>query len=863
ASTNTHRGERSTQTLYKNRTNFFDKEDNNWFFEQLLSKLNSLQSKEKLKTTKTSELPHPYVFPARNESSSGTNDSHGMLLPGVERIIERRYYVKKPKMNDKKDQSTFRGNLSTSRQNSSSSSCSRCTPSYVEDLREKTSTVQNEVNQLKAEISKLQLTQATLLQQQRQRQQPTPFHQESTPSQFQANRYVPQTNRTSQATMSTDPATTSSFPQLSEKQQSQSRLRTPPKVPTRSLSRTESLKSNASSTARTVSSTSSNRSSVQTPQQKTIPVTKPASNEPDRRTNAYENQPYKRVDLSTPSLNGSLNGASGGKENTNSSKSSRQSLASDRTDSTKRSAQQSSVPPPAPPFPQQSSVPPPAPPFPQQSSVPPPAPPFPQHLNLSTQAPRSSPAASSLPVRPLSSSAISQSSSVPQAPPFRFPPASSNQSNINSRATSLTPLSPATHTSVQQSMLTPQNISRFSNPNTPPTQNIRPSNPSSLSNISSTTSNSATNINGMRNNQFQNNNIPQRNSSFTSAPRMPLTQGLRPNLQTQVPQNKFQTNQTAQFSTPKTNVDESRSSEYITTLHDVTPNEMRNLMQYSSRLNNFGSPRISAVVADPQTSQTFWDYVDSFIDNNHRPPITASEPTSNNIVNPQRYQNTLNRWTPMKNIPQTRQQNGDISAAPSALNSKNSPYFQTMSNSRRSPSETNKKDPLRLATLPPLPVSNNNNNQQKQFSAWSRSKSPSASVSSNKQLDIYDLEVRPKLLRNSIRPSSQQSINSQQRVKPISPLESISMSEVPSPSHSIDSPTNNGQDIEIIPKSKSFTPPGDATTAPFIMPPEVKSLPSSPVESTHSRSSSKPGRLRPSTSIDLADREVATLLTKE
>ncbi len=97
---------------------------------------------------------------------------------GVERIVERRYYVKKPKLVSKRDQLTSTSDLKEygkkNRQLSNVSSvtaattCSQCsssTPTYVENLREQSDSLRNEISELKSEIEHLQTSQQEFFQQ--------------------------------------------------------------------------------------------------------------------------------------------------------------------------------------------------------------------------------------------------------------------------------------------------------------------------------------------------------------------------------------------------------------------------------------------------------------------------------------------------------------------------------------------------------------------------------------------------------------------------------------------------------------------------------------------------------------------------
>ncbi len=98
---------------------------------------------------------------------------------GVERIVERRYYVKKPRLASKRDQLTSTSDLTgygkKNRQYSAVSSvtaastiCSQCsasTPTYIENLRDQSDTLRSEINDLKNEIEQLQTSQQEFFQQ--------------------------------------------------------------------------------------------------------------------------------------------------------------------------------------------------------------------------------------------------------------------------------------------------------------------------------------------------------------------------------------------------------------------------------------------------------------------------------------------------------------------------------------------------------------------------------------------------------------------------------------------------------------------------------------------------------------------------
>jgi hypothetical protein len=145
-------------------------EDNDWFFEKILEKFESIRSK-KVNRYARSAYKHENSFPRGNDYD---NDA----VYGVERIIERRYYVKKPKLVSKRDQLTSTNDLTRSgkknRQFSgvssitAASTCSQCslsTPTYVENLREQSDSLRHEIRELKNEIEQLQTSQQEFFQQ--------------------------------------------------------------------------------------------------------------------------------------------------------------------------------------------------------------------------------------------------------------------------------------------------------------------------------------------------------------------------------------------------------------------------------------------------------------------------------------------------------------------------------------------------------------------------------------------------------------------------------------------------------------------------------------------------------------------------
>lgn len=108
------------------------------------------------------------------------NDDDDDHVPyAVERIVERRYYVKKSRLGSKRDQLTSTSDLTVygrkNRQYSGVSSvttattiCSQCstsTPTYIENLRDQSDTLRNEINGLKNEIEQLQTSQQEFFQQ--------------------------------------------------------------------------------------------------------------------------------------------------------------------------------------------------------------------------------------------------------------------------------------------------------------------------------------------------------------------------------------------------------------------------------------------------------------------------------------------------------------------------------------------------------------------------------------------------------------------------------------------------------------------------------------------------------------------------
>jgi TolA-binding protein len=101
------------------------------------------------------------------------------VVCGVERIVERRYYVKKSKLTPKHDQLTsttdLTGNGKKYRQLSGVSTltattteCSQCsssTPTYVENLQNQSNSLRNEISGLKGDIEQLQTSQQKFFRQ--------------------------------------------------------------------------------------------------------------------------------------------------------------------------------------------------------------------------------------------------------------------------------------------------------------------------------------------------------------------------------------------------------------------------------------------------------------------------------------------------------------------------------------------------------------------------------------------------------------------------------------------------------------------------------------------------------------------------
>lgn len=121
--------------------------------------------------------------------SRSSNDFDRDQTPyGVERIIERRYYVKKPRLAPRRNQLTSTSDLTTtgsknrlhsgvSTFTAATTVCSQCqstTPTYVEDLRDQSDTLRNEISGLKNEIEQLQVSQQEFFQHLEKHFQATP-----------------------------------------------------------------------------------------------------------------------------------------------------------------------------------------------------------------------------------------------------------------------------------------------------------------------------------------------------------------------------------------------------------------------------------------------------------------------------------------------------------------------------------------------------------------------------------------------------------------------------------------------------------------------------------------------------------------
>jgi len=137
-------------------------------------------------------LAHAYILFFKYKSSFlRPNDFDNDVVYGVERIIERRYYVKKPKLVPRRDQITSTSDLigykKKNRQLSGVSSvtaattcsCTSSAPTYVENLRNQSDSLRNEIGELKNEIEQLQTSQQQFFQQFR-----TFFESKTVPSNF-------------------------------------------------------------------------------------------------------------------------------------------------------------------------------------------------------------------------------------------------------------------------------------------------------------------------------------------------------------------------------------------------------------------------------------------------------------------------------------------------------------------------------------------------------------------------------------------------------------------------------------------------------------------------------------------------------
>ncbi len=124
-------------------------------------------------------LAHAYILFFKYKSSFlRPNDFDNDVVYSVERIIERRYYVKKPKLVPRRDQITSTSDLigykkknrqlsgvSTVTEVTTCSQCSTLTPTYVENLREQSDSLRNQISELRDEIEQLQTSQQQFFQQ--------------------------------------------------------------------------------------------------------------------------------------------------------------------------------------------------------------------------------------------------------------------------------------------------------------------------------------------------------------------------------------------------------------------------------------------------------------------------------------------------------------------------------------------------------------------------------------------------------------------------------------------------------------------------------------------------------------------------
>ncbi|CAF1460861.1 unnamed protein product [Adineta steineri] len=157
---------RRSSALSHSNSHHLDKllegENSDWFFEKILEKFQSVRSKQ------TNELER-----------SRSNDSNNGSIYGVERIVERRYYVKKQSSLPKRDQLTSTGDLtqltgknkrllSGDSSITAATSCSRCsssTPTFVETLRDQSDTLRHDISELRCEIEQLQSSQQEFIEQ--------------------------------------------------------------------------------------------------------------------------------------------------------------------------------------------------------------------------------------------------------------------------------------------------------------------------------------------------------------------------------------------------------------------------------------------------------------------------------------------------------------------------------------------------------------------------------------------------------------------------------------------------------------------------------------------------------------------------
>lgn len=184
---------------------------------------------------------------------------------GVERIIERRYYIRKPRSVPKRDQITSTSDLIETqrkyRQHSSVSnasehhrSCSQCssraTPTFVEDFREQSDTLRHEITYLKNEIELLQKSQREFFQKLQNHFdiKTTATNKQQQQQQFSSDRFV---NRFRNHCFYLDPPAISPPQSSSTETVSELPVRLTTKSKSRSMS-TESQVSSASSIASTI-----------------------------------------------------------------------------------------------------------------------------------------------------------------------------------------------------------------------------------------------------------------------------------------------------------------------------------------------------------------------------------------------------------------------------------------------------------------------------------------------------------------------------------------------------------------------------------------------------------------------------------